>query len=140
MGDDVSDVLQMLREVNATAAFNRWAGFEVVHAEPGLVDLRLAWRAEFGQYTGFLHAGMVSALVDTACGFAAATLVGPTVLASHCAVSYLAPARGETFLARARVVKPGRRQVFTRAELSARGDDGDDVLVATGETLLVTLS
>lgn len=131
------DALAMLREINDTAAFNRWAGFEVVAAGPGVAELRLPWREELGQYTGFLHAGMVSALIDTACGFAAATLSG-RVLASHCAVNYLAPATGTAFLASAHVVKPGRRQVFARAELTAeRGTER--ILVATGDTLLIPL-
>ena len=134
------ELLSTLREINASAAFNRWAGFEVTHAEPGLAELRLPWRDELGQYTGYLHAGMVSALVDTACGFAAVTVSGSAVLASHCAVSYLAPATGTAFVARARarVVKPGRRQVFTRAELFAEREAGE-VLVAVGETILIPL-
>lgn len=128
--------LAVLREINATAPFNRWAGFEVTLAEPGLVELRLPWRDEFGQYAGFLHAGVVAALIDTACGFAAATVIGGAVVASHCAVNYLAPAASEAFVARARVVKAGRRQVFTSAELFAeRG--GSLALVASGETILV---
>jgi uncharacterized protein (TIGR00369 family) len=128
--------LPLLRRINETAAFNQWAGFEVTRAQPGRVDLRLPWRAEFGQYAGFLHAGLVTALIDTVCGFAAATVTGGGVLASHCAVSFLAPARGEAFLARGRVVKAGRRQVFTSAELSAE-TDGSVTLVASGQTILV---
>lgn len=128
--------LSLLRQMNGTAAFNRWAGFEVTHAELGRVELRLPGRAEFGQYAGFLHAGLVAALIDTVCGFAAATVTGGEVLASHCAVSFLAPARGEAFVARGRVVKAGRRQVFTSAELSAEVD-GSPTLVACGQTILV---
>lgn len=94
----------------------------------------MPWRPEAGQYSGFLHAGVVGALIDTACGFAAATLVGP-VLASHYSVNCLRPAVGESFLARARVVKPGKSQVFASCEVFALLD-GSEKLVATGETLL----
>ena len=97
----------------------------------------MPWRAEFGQYAGFLHAGLVGALIDTACGFAAATVVGP-VLAAHFAVNCLRPAIGERFIARARVVKPGRSQVFTACELFAVSN-GEEKLVATGETLLTVV-
>jgi uncharacterized protein (TIGR00369 family) len=131
-----TDLLATLESVNQLAAFNRWAGFEVARAETGLVELRLPWRDELGQYTGFLHAGMVSALVDTACGFAAFTATGGPVLASSCDVRFLAPATGEAFVARARVVKAGRRQVFASAELFAERE-GQRHLVACGETLLV---
>lgn len=127
--------LRLLRTVNDAAAFNRWAGFEVTSADAGVVALRLPWREDLGQYEGFLHAGVVTAMIDTACGFAAATVTGK-VVASHCAVSYLAQARGQAFVARAQVVKAGRRQVFARAELSAELD-GSPTLVAAGETILV---
>jgi uncharacterized protein (TIGR00369 family) len=128
--------LPLLRSVNQSAGFNQWAGFEVTEAERGRVELRLPWRPEFGQYAGFLHAGVVAALIDTVCGFAAATVTGGGVLASHCAVNFLAPARGEAFVARARVVKAGRRQVFTSAEVFAE-TEGATTLVASGETILV---
>ena len=129
-----ADPLALLRAINETASFNRWCGIEVVSATPGRVEIAMPWRAEAGQYAGFLHAGLIGALIDTACGFAAATMVG-RVLASHFAVNCLRPAVGERFVARARVVKPGRSQVFTACELYAQ-TGGDETLVATGETLL----
>jgi uncharacterized protein (TIGR00369 family) len=124
--------------LNATAAFNGWAGFEVVRAADGEAELRLAWRAELGQYAGFLHAAMIGGMIDTACGFAAYTLSGH-VLASHISVSCLAPATGDAFVARGRVIKAGRRQVFAHADLFAlRG--GDERLVAMGDVVLVPLA
>ncbi|WP_233151716.1 PaaI family thioesterase [Pelomonas sp. KK5] len=79
------------------------------------------------------------ALIDTACGFAAATLVGPRLLTSHFSVNCLRPAVGQRFLTRARVVKPGQQQVFTNCELFAFDGGKKARLVATGETLLVVL-
>ena len=131
------DLLARLSAVNASAAFNRWAGFEVISAEPGRVSLGMAWRAEAGQYAGFLHAGLVGALIDTACGFAEFTRAG-MVLASHYSVNCLAPAVGRAFIADAEVVRAGKRQIFTRAELFAVGEDDARKLVATGETILMT--
>jgi len=130
----IDELLAQIRAVNRSAAFNQWCGIEVVDAEPGKVEISMPWRPEVGQYSGFLHAGLVGALIDTACGFAAATLVG-RVLASHYSVNCLRPAVGERFFARARVVKPGRSQVFTACELYALAG-GSEKLVATGETLL----
>jgi len=132
-----TDQLALIRSINASGAFNQWAGIEVVSADAGQAELAMLWRDEFGQYSGFLHAGMVGALIDTACGFAAATLVG-RVLASHYSVNCLRPAVGQRFVARARVVKPGKSQVFTACELFAHDDSGQK-LVATGETLLVVV-
>ena len=128
------EALARIRAINQTSAFNRWCGIEVVNAESGKVEIGMAWREEAGQYSGFLHAGLVGALIDTACGFAAATLVGDE-LASHYSVLCLRPAVGERFVARARVVKPGKSQVFTACELFAV-TGGVEKLVATGETLL----
>jgi len=129
--------LSQLRAINEMAAFNQWCGIEVDSAEPGRVEISMPWRREAGQYAGFLHAGLVGALIDTACGYAAATLVG-RVLASHYSVNCLRPAVGERFVARARVVKPGKSQVFTACELYALSA-GEEKLVATGETLLTVV-
>ena len=133
------DLLETIRTINRSAAFNHWCGFEVLGAEPGKVEIAMPWRDEAGQYAGFLHAGLVGALIDTACGFAAATLVGSRVLAAHFAVNCLRPAVGERFVARARVIKSGRTQVFTACELYAQ-DSGREELVATGETLLTVVA
>ncbi|HEY1394384.1 MAG TPA: PaaI family thioesterase [Methylibium sp.] len=137
MSDSSDDVLARIRAVNDMAAFNRWCGIEVVAAEHGAATIAMPWRGEAAQYSGFLHAGLLGALIDTACGFAAATLVG-RVLASHYAVNCLRPAVGSRFIARARVVKPGKSQIFTSCELYAESQDGEK-LVATGETLLVVV-
>ena len=133
-----SDPLTLVRTINATAAFNRWCGIEVLSAGEGKAEIAMPWRADAGQYAGFLHAGLIGALIDTACGFAAVTLVG-RVLASHYSVNCLRPAVGERFIACARVVKPGKTQVFTYCELFALLD-GAEKLVATGETLLTPIS
>jgi uncharacterized protein (TIGR00369 family) len=129
------DALARVRAINEQAAFNRWCGIEVVAAESGSATIAMPWRDEVGQYAGFLHAGLIGALIDTACGFAAVTMVG-RVLASHYSVNCLRPAVGSRFVARARVVKPGKSQVFTACDLFAQGPDGEK-LVATGETLLL---
>ena len=134
-----ADPLSLLRAINDSAPFNRWCGFEVQRAAPGEVELAMPWRAELGQYSGFLHAGVVGALIDTACGYAAATLLGARVLASHFAVNCLRPAVGERFVAKARVQRAGKQQVFTHCELYAHSQ-GEDKLVATGETLLCVVA
>lgn len=130
-------MLDTIQAINATAAFNRWAGFEVTRAEAGEAELRMDWRAaDMGQYAGFLHAGLIGAMLDTACGFAAATVAG-RVLASHFAVNCLSPAIGGAFVARGRVLRAGRKQVFAAAELYGEAEDGGLKLVATGNAILV---
>ncbi len=126
-----------IRKLNSSAPFNRWAEFEAIEAKDGQAELALRWRDDLGQYSGFLHAGLLGALVDTACGFAATTVSGH-VLASHFAVNCLAPATGDRFIALAKVVKAGRRQVFTSAEVYALSSNGRK-LVATGEAIMVPI-
>jgi uncharacterized protein (TIGR00369 family) len=133
-------MLDTIQAINRTASFNRWAGFEVHHAADGEAELRMNWREEdMGQYAGFLHAGMIAALLDTVSGYAASTKAG-RVLASHFSVNCISPAIGSAFVARGRVVKAGRKQVFVVAELYAQPEgQGDDALklVATGTAILV---
>ena len=130
--------LQQLIAANAAASFNQRVGFEVVAAADGEAELRMPWSDDLTQYAGHLHAGMIAALLDTACGFAAATLAG-AVTASHFSMNCLRPAIGRVFVARGLTVRAGRRQVFARAELFAEDEAGNRSLVATGETLLVAL-
>lgn len=134
-----SNLLTALIAVNEKATFNKWAGFSVVSAMPGEVELKMAWRDEVGQYHGFLHAGLIGALIDTACGFAASTVSGP-VLTSQFSVRCMAPAKGQSFIVRGRVVKSGRRQVFAAAELYCeRPESPEPTLCASGDAILVPL-
>jgi len=132
------NALHMIQKINTMAEFNRWCGIEVTVAEAGTVEIQMPWRAEVGQYSGFLHAGLIGALIDTACGFAAATVAGPHLLASNFSVNCLRPAQGQKFIARARVVKPGKSQIFTSCDLFAV-DAGVEKLVANGQTLLAVV-
>ena len=133
------NALEMLKKINAMAEFNRWCGIEVTVAESGTVEIQMPWRPEVGQYAGYLHAGLIGALIDTACGFAAATVAGPHLLAANFSVNCLRPAVGQKFIARARVVKPGKTQVFTACDLVAVDSQGEK-LVANGQTLLTVLA
>ena len=132
------NALDMIQKINAMAEFNRWCGIEVTVAEAGTVEIQMPWRSEVGQYSGFLHAGLIGTLIDTACGFAAATVAGPHLLAANFSVNFLRPAQGQKFIARARVVKPGKTQIFTSCDLFAV-DAGVEKLVANGQTLLTVV-
>lgn len=111
---------------------------EVTRADIGLVELRLPWRKELGQYSGLLHAGMAATVMETASGFAAATQCGPQVVVSHFSVNCLRPARGTVFIARARVVKASKTQSFTQCDLFAVDEAGAEKLVANCEAVLAS--
>ena len=123
---------------NASARLNSLAGFDVTAAEDGTAEIVMQWNDDLTQYAGHLHAGMIAALLDTACGFAAATLAG-SVTATHFSMNCLRPAMGRRFIAKGTTVRAGRRQIFAKAELLAENDQGEQSLVATGETLMIPI-
>jgi uncharacterized protein (TIGR00369 family) len=134
---DAGSALEKLRAISKTSAFNQWLGLEVMAASEGRAELQLTWRSEFGQYSGFLHAGIVGALIDTACGFAAVTIAPEGFLASHNSVNFFRPAVATRFIAQGKVLKPGKRQIFCSAELY--GDTIEDKRrLASGEAILMT--
>jgi uncharacterized protein (TIGR00369 family) len=133
---DPGSALQRIAAINASAAFNRLARFEVVAAGDGAAELRMDWREDFTQYSGYLHAGVIAALLDTACGFAAASIVGQ-VTASHFSMNCLRPAVGRRFVAKGITLRAGRKQVFAAAQLYGEDEQDRRTLVAIGETLLV---
>ena len=124
--------------LNSTARLNLFAGFEVTAAAGGTAEIVMQWNDDLTQYAGHLHAGMIAALLDTACGFAAVTEAGK-VTASHFSMNCLRPAVGRRFVAKGVIVRAGRKQIFAKAELFSENERGDRILVATGDTLLVPL-
>jgi len=107
-------------------------GAELVSVVPGAVQISLPYRADLTQQNGYLHAGIVTTIADSACGYAAYTLMPPTsaVLSVEFKVNLLRPAKGEEFLAIAEVVKPGRTLTVVRADVFAN-PKSERVLVAT---------
>jgi uncharacterized protein (TIGR00369 family) len=107
-------------------------GAELVSVVPGAVQISLPYRADLTQQNGNLHAGIVTTIADSACGYAAYTLMPPNsaVLSVEFKVNLLRPAKGEEFLAIAEVLKPGRTLTVVRADVFAN-PKSERVLVAT---------
>jgi uncharacterized protein (TIGR00369 family) len=102
---------------------------------PGEVEIELAYDERLTQQTGFLHAGVVTAVLDSACGYAAYTLMEPgsEVLSIEFKVNLLAPAVGEKLVARASVVRAGRTITVCRADgWMVRGGAEVQVAIMTG--------
>jgi uncharacterized protein (TIGR00369 family) len=99
--------------------FMRLLGATLERVEPGAVDIALSFRGDLVQQHGFVHAGAISSVADSACGYAAYTLMPPNtnVLSVEFKVNLLAPAEGERFLAEGRVIRSGRTLTVTRAEV-----------------------
>jgi uncharacterized protein (TIGR00369 family) len=97
-------------------------GAEVVAVEPGGVVIRVPFRGELTQQHGYFHAGVTGAIADTACGYAAYTLMAAedSVLTVEYKINLLAPADGEELVARARVVRSGKTLKICMADVFVR--------------------
>ncbi|HMH99782.1 MAG TPA: PaaI family thioesterase [Bradyrhizobium sp.] len=129
----------------ATVTFDRQRamralGISIARLEPGEVDLTMAYSSDFTQQNGFIHAGIITAGLDSACGIAAFTLMpeGSDILTVEFKTNLLAPAKGERFVFRGVVVKPGRTLTVCDGRAYAE-QDGSETLIATMTGTLMAL-
>ncbi len=102
-------------------------GAELVLVEDGEVQIALAFSRHLSQQHGYLHAGAVSSILDSACGYAALTRAPPAheVVTAEFKINLLRPAIGERFLAVGRVQNAGRRLTVSTGEVRAFAGPGD---------------
>jgi uncharacterized protein (TIGR00369 family) len=115
-------------------------GIEIAGVKPGEVELKMPYAAAYTQQHGFVHAGIITTALDSACGYAAFSLMpdDAPVLTVEFKTNLIAPARGDHFLFRARVVKPGRTITVCDAQAFAV-EGGKEKLVATMTGTLMAL-
>jgi len=125
-------------ETRVRESFNRQThmatlGATIAFLAPGEVHLVFPFAAQFCQQNGFMHAGAIASIADSANGYAAYTLAPPEtdVLAVEFKINLLAPGRGEGFLACGRVLRPGRTLTVCQADVFATE--------ATERTLIATM-
>ena len=96
-------------------------GAELTLVAPGVIEITLPYRKDLTQQHGYVHAGIITTIADSACGYAAYTLMPPgsDVLAVEFKVNLMRPAKGEKFVARAEVIKSGRTLTVVRADVHA---------------------
>jgi uncharacterized protein (TIGR00369 family) len=113
----------------------------IARFEAGEVELSMPYSPGWTQQNGFVHAGIIAAGLDTACGIAAFTLMPPgsDILTVEFKTNLLAPAKGERFAFRASVVKPGRTLTVCEARAFAEAD-GVESLIATMTGTLMALT
>ena len=116
-------------------------GAELTRVELGIVEITLPYRADLAQQHGYLHAGIVTTIADSACGYAAYSVMPPNseVLSVEFKVNLLRPAKGEMFSAVAEVVKSGKTLTVVRADVFAI-DEGRRDLIATMQGTMICLS
>src|SRR5215510_4209762 len=116
-------------------------GAELGTVAPGVVEILLPFRSDLTQQDGFLHAGVITTIADSAAGYAAYTMMpaGSRVLSVEFKVNLMRPARGETFVARAEVIKSGRTLSVVRADVFAIRGNGEKEMVATTQATMMCL-
>ena len=130
---------QEVEQSFARQAIMKLIGARLSLIEPGVIEITLPYRSDLTQQQGFLHAGVVTTIADSACGYAAYSLMpaGSEVLSVEFKVNLLRPARGEFFVARAEVIKVGRTLTVVRADVFAVA--GDRELVATMQGTMIAV-
>ena len=114
-------------------------GAQIVDVRPGYCAIAIKPRPEISQQHGYVHAGIVSAIVDSAGGYAGFTLfpADASVLTVEYKLNLIAPASGERLVAEAEVVKPGRTLAITRGEVYAEADGRRTLCAIMQQTLIV---
>ena len=114
-------------------------GATLTRVEAGAVDITLPYRPDLTQQHGFLHAGILSTIVDSAGGYAGFTLFpsDSSVLTVEYKLNLIAPADGESFVAEGRVVKPGRTLCISQGEVYAMKNGVRSLCALMQQTLMV---
>lgn len=126
------DFASRIRASFATQSVMRTIGASMTRVEPGVVEIEMPFRPDLTQQDGFLHAGIVATIADSACGYAAFSLMpaDAAVLTVEFKINLLRPAAGDRFVARAKVLKPGKTLTVVTGEVSAI-DGGTEKLIAS---------
>lgn len=113
-------------------------GARLVRVAPGEVDIGLDVRPDLEQQHGFMHAGALAAAADSACGYAALSLMAPgtAVLSVEFKINLLAPAAGDRMLARGRVIRPGRTITVCWGEVVAIAAESERIVATMVATMM----
>ncbi|MCP4332703.1 MAG: PaaI family thioesterase [Gammaproteobacteria bacterium] len=130
-------------KARVTQSFNEQQVMQTIQAalltvEPGVVEIEIPYQPELTQQDGFIHAGISSTIMDSACGYAAFTLMPAEarVLTIEFKVNLLAPAAGIRFRALGKVRKAGRSVFVAESELWANADGSDRLVASMTGTLM----
>lgn len=113
-----SEFERLVRDSFSRQQAMKTLGAVLTRVEPGRIEIQLPYRDDLAQQHGFLHAGVVTAALDSSCGYAAFSLMPPGagVLSIEFKVNLLAPAKGDVLIARGRVLRAGRTITVCQAD------------------------
>jgi uncharacterized protein (TIGR00369 family) len=115
-------------------------GARLTSVSPGHVEIELPFRVDLTQQNGYLHAGAIAAVADSACGYAALSLMPPDadVLSIEFKVNMLSPAKGDAIVARGDVIRAGRTIMVCRADVYAIAAGKEKLVAAMQGTMMVS--
>jgi len=130
---------QRIRTSFAKQGLMTTLGATLDSVSPGMVEITLSPKPEILQQHGFVHGGVVSAIADTAAGYAALSLMPADIgiLTTEFKINFLAPAAGEHIIARGRVVKAGRTLTLSQAEVFAKTAGQEKLIALLTATLMI---
>ncbi len=113
-------------------------GASIEAISPGEIEIEFPYQSSLTQQNGFIHAGIVSTVLDSACGYAAFTLMpeDASVLTIEFKINLLSPAKGDRFRGYGKVKKAGRNISVAEAELYAFSDQGKKLVATMVGTLM----
>lgn len=113
-------------------------GARLTRVEPGEIEIEMPIGPSVSQQHGFAHAGAVASIADSACGYAAFSLMPQDsgVLAVEFKINLLAPGAGDKLIARAKVIRAGRTLSICQAEVSALNEDEERVVAIMTATIM----
>ena len=134
-----TDFEARVRESFARQRVMETIGARLSRVRAGEVEIELPFREDLTQQHGYLHAGVVAAVVDSACGYAAMSLApaGAEVLSIEFKLNLLSPARGASFVARARVKRAGRNVTVCAGDLYALEGASEKAVATMLATMMV---
>ena len=132
-------------ETRVRASFGRQRAMQTIGATlarvaPGEVEIVLPYRAELTQQHGFLHAGMVATILDSACGYAAFSLMASdvAVLTVEYKINLLRPAEGDRFVARGHVVRAGKTITVCSGDVFGYAAENEKLVATMLATVFAT--
>jgi uncharacterized protein (TIGR00369 family) len=133
-----ADFAERVRASFAKQQLMATLGASLERVDAGAVDIRLPIRPEISQQHGFVHAGAITSIADSACGYAAFSLMGldSGVLAVEFKINLLAPGAGDYLIARGKVVRAGRTLTVCQADVVAITDGVEKPIALMTATIM----
>ncbi len=135
----MTNLIELGQRILASQPFSVLLGAQLTEFSQGKVELTLPVTDKLKQQFGFVHGGALSHAADNALTFAGGSVLGTSVVTAEYKINYLAPARGDTLIARASVIHAGSRQAVCRCDVFV-AEDGVETLCATAIGTITRIS